>query len=223
MHSTCSYLRWVVLIVWNLRTETEAGSERGRRQEVGRGGEKEVKRKPCALSHTAVEAEPLARILLVLSAIWNVESLPLSVTVLERGCPRACVPPPSSFPAPWRRPRQWGRGATDSEAGKQDLGRWPHLTGCARRGICGPEDAETTEAISWTLQTVFLFPYKAMCWEIIWISLVGRARLSGFGADWFPSGVFLPLLCVGVLAPCEVFRFVCFAIPGSSLPVCMQS
>lgn len=56
-----------------------------------------MKRKPCALSHTSVEAEPLARISLVMLAIWNVESLPLSVTVLERGCPKpVCSLPPAS-------------------------------------------------------------------------------------------------------------------------------
>lgn len=56
-----------------------------------------MKRKLCALSHAGVEAEPLARILLVVSAIWIVESLPLSVTVLERGCPKPLCPlPPAS-------------------------------------------------------------------------------------------------------------------------------
>lgn len=56
-----------------------------------------MKRKRCALSHTGVEAEPLARIRLVMSAIWNVESLPLVVTALQRGCPEPVRPLP---PAP---------------------------------------------------------------------------------------------------------------------------
>lgn len=68
----------------------EAGSERGRRKCRG----EEATRKLCAVSHTGVEAEPLARILLVMSAIWNVESLPLRVTVLERGCPKPLCPLP---------------------------------------------------------------------------------------------------------------------------------
>lgn len=42
----------------------------------------ERKGKQSAASHTSGEVEPLARILLALSAIWNVESLPLSAPAL---------------------------------------------------------------------------------------------------------------------------------------------
>ncbi len=52
-----------------------AGAEEGRRKETR---EREKKRKQSAVSHTGGEVEPLARILLAMSAIWNVESLPLS-------------------------------------------------------------------------------------------------------------------------------------------------
>lgn len=60
----------------------------------------EEERKLCAVSHTGVEAEPLAGILLLMSAIWNVESLPLSVTALERGRPK----PPCPLPPACQRP-----------------------------------------------------------------------------------------------------------------------
>lgn len=76
----CQVVHLCVFSVWNLRKETEAGAEGGRVQE--RGGEKKerVREKGSGLlpPHTGAEVEPLARILLVMSAIWNVESLPLS-------------------------------------------------------------------------------------------------------------------------------------------------
>lgn len=82
-----------------LELEEGEGGREGLRGEEG-SGEKEVTRKLCAVSHTGGEAEPLGRILLVMSAIWNVESLPLSVTVLERGClkPLCRLPPACQRP-----------------------------------------------------------------------------------------------------------------------------
>lgn len=60
-----------VFSVWNLRA---GGAEGGRSKDTG----EERKRKQSAVSHTGGEVEPLTRILLAMSAIWNVESLPLS-------------------------------------------------------------------------------------------------------------------------------------------------
>lgn len=73
----------------------------GRRQRQGlreeedrKGGENDRawKRKLPAVSHTAVEVEPLARILLVMSTIWNVESLPLSALRTNGVVQSLCVP-----------------------------------------------------------------------------------------------------------------------------------
>lgn len=63
---------------WNFREETEADSKGAEGEGEEGGEEKEEKRKQSAVSHTGGEVEPLARILLAMSAIWNVESLPLS-------------------------------------------------------------------------------------------------------------------------------------------------
>lgn len=159
MLSKCSYMQLVVFIFWNLRTETEAGSERGRRQEVGGGGggEKEAvysfthwcrSRGPCKNSSGYVGHLECR----VTSSVCDCAGMGLS---------EASAPPPSSLSAPWRS----AGGHASEDAGlltaKQDLGSWPHLPRCAPRGIWGPEDAETTAAISWTLQRVFLLPYKA--------------------------------------------------------------
>lgn len=67
-------------LCWNLRKEKREGEEK--RRERGEG-----ERKQSAVSHTGGEVEPLARILLAVCAIWNVESLPLSALTLCRGCP----------------------------------------------------------------------------------------------------------------------------------------
>lgn len=160
MHSTCSYLR-VSFVLWNLRTETEAGSERGRRREVG--GEKEVKRKPCALSHTGVEAEPLARILLLVSSHLECRVTSSVCDCAGTGLSEASAPPlHHHLLQPLWHP-EWALEATPVRTQgywqqRQDLRSWPHLSRRAPRGIWGPE---TTAAISWTWQRVFLFPYKA--------------------------------------------------------------
>lgn len=186
------------------------------------GGGREGGEKEAALSHTGVEAEALARILLVMSAIWNVESLPLSVTVLERGCPKLLrpLPPASQQPegaleaTPVRTQGYWQQSRTSGA---------DHIYPDALRVESGAQKTQRQQQPSAELCRGCSFSLiRQQSWEIIWISLDCRARLSGFSADWFPSGMFLPLVCVGVLAPREVW-FVCFAIPGSSPLVCMQS
>ena len=93
----------------------EAGAEGGRRQGRGQRERKREKRKQSAVLHTGGEVEPLARILLAMSAIWNVESLPLSA--LGSDGVVLCLPAPSlcsdSALKNRRRPRQCGRDATD--------------------------------------------------------------------------------------------------------------
>lgn len=95
------------------------GKRQGLREEEGQGrGQWErngEKRKQSAVLHTGGEVEPLARILLAMSAIWNVESLPLSA--LGSDGVVLCLPAPSlcsdSALKNRRRPRQCGRDATD--------------------------------------------------------------------------------------------------------------
>lgn len=85
------------------------------------GTERERKRKQSAVSHTGGEVEPLARILLAMSAIWNVESLPLSAlcsngVVLCLSAPSLCSD--SVLKNRWR-PRQYGRDSTDKTHTRQ--------------------------------------------------------------------------------------------------------
>lgn len=68
-----------VFDVWDFRKET--GLLQGVKEEESNRweeSERERKRKQSAVSHSGGKVEPLARILLAMSTIWNAESLPLS-------------------------------------------------------------------------------------------------------------------------------------------------
>lgn len=106
MHSTCSYLRLVVLNVWNLRTKTEAGSERGRRQEVGGGGGREggEKEAVCTFTHCCRSRAPCK------NSSGSVGHLECGVT--SSVCDRAATGAVRSLRSPSLQPpttqNQWG-------------------------------------------------------------------------------------------------------------------
>lgn len=216
-------LTWVwkaVFSVWNLEKETGLGL---REEEEKRREEREGNRKQSAVSHTGGEVEPLARILLAMSAIWNVESLPLSALLSNRvvlclSAPSLCSD--STLKNRWR-PRQYGRDSTDKThtpahnhpAWKWDPRSSPHPARHTLNGIWAWKKQRQLQSSAELFGGCSYSLIWQQSWEIIWISLVSVACLSGFSADWVPSGMFLSLLCacVSVWAPCV--RFDLFVLP----------
>lgn len=159
-----------------------------------------------------------------MSAIWNVESLPLSV--LRSYGVVLCTHPPSVL---WQRseetleiPQVWTGHfwqGTNTWGGKQDSRINPETHQEPSEWNLGLEEPKTTAVISWTpLRGCSFSLIWQQSWEIIWISLLSVACLSGFSADWVPSRMFLSVPYVCGCPVCVQLRL--FVLPSCSFSAC---
>lgn len=196
----------VLIVVWKLRKETEAGSEGGRRQE---GGENNRAWKgSCLLFHTLLlKLSPLQEFFW-LCPPSGMSSHFLCLHCAQTGLSKASVFPPSKFVSKLKecwRPRQCGRDSAD-RTHNQHESETPGVDHIQPDiiWILGSGPGRSKDNCSHQPKR-FGGCSHSLIWqrsgEIIWINLVCVACLSAFSTDWYPSGVFLTLLslCVWVL------------------------
>ena len=202
-----------------LREEEDRGGNRDRERERER--EKKEKEAVCCFTHWWWSWAPCK------NSPGYVRHLECRVT--SSVCPglwRGCPLPPCSLPLLWQRseeppeatPVRTGRYWQDTHASretiqheKRDPRSSPRPSRHTLNGIWAWKEQRQLQSSAELFGGCSYSLIWQQSWEIIWISLVSVACLSGFSADWVPSGMFLSLLraCVCGRRVCGLICLFC--------------